>query len=116
MSSSKPVFLSFDIKNRYFSLMLEGSNNAAEPTDDVSTVVYIPRNVHYQNGFYVWSTTKTRESIEWDANDQLLYWKPTKEPSPDILLIAGTEAIDASKLHNEIRNSFSLLTPLGRMV
>jgi cellulase (glycosyl hydrolase family 5)/glycosyl hydrolase family 5 len=115
LSSSKPVFLSFDVKNKYFSLVLQGGGNATA-SEGVSTVIYIPRIIHYQNGFNVWSTTKSRESIEWDPVDQLLYWNPTKELGPDILLITGTEDIDANKLHNEVRNSFSDLTPLGRIV
>lgn len=115
LSSSKPVSLSFDVKNKYFSLMLDGGGGNATASADVSTVIYVPRNIHYQNGFYVWSTTKSKESIEWDPVDQLLYWNPAKEVGPSILLIAGSEDIDANKLRNEVRNSFSQLTPLGRM-
>jgi Glycoside hydrolase family 5 C-terminal domain/Cellulase (glycosyl hydrolase family 5) len=112
LSSAKPTFLSFDIKNKYFSLMLEG--NAIE-AEDMPTVIYVPRKTHYPNGFFLWSTTKSRESIEWDANDQLLYWNPSKERNLNALLIAGTEDLDVNKLHKEIRGSFSDMTPLGRI-
>jgi hypothetical protein len=44
-----------------------------------------------------------------------LYWDPSKELSPNFLLIAGTEDIEANKLHKEIRDSFSDMTPLGRV-
>jgi len=81
LSSAKPVFLSFDPKNKYFLLMLEGS------IMDEPTVVYVPRNTSYQRGFYVWSTSPTRESVEWN-DDQLLYWKPSKELDSNTLVIS----------------------------
>jgi hypothetical protein len=112
LSSAKPAFLSFDTKNKYFSLMLEGNVIASE---DVPTVIYVPQKTHYPDGFYLWSTTKSRDSIEWDANDQLLYWDPSRELSSNILLIAGTQDINTNKLHKDIRSSFSDMTSLGRI-
>jgi hypothetical protein len=50
LSSSKPVSLSFDVKNKYFSLMLEGGGGNATASAVVSTVIYVPRNIHYQMG------------------------------------------------------------------
>lgn len=109
LSSAKPAFLSFDVKNKYFVLILEGET----VKEDAPTVIYVPRNTHYPTGFYLWSTTPSKESIEWDAEDQLLYWNPSKELSPNAMIIAGRVDIEVNKLPKEIRGSFSEMTPLG---
>jgi hypothetical protein len=110
LSSAKPTFLSFDTKNKYFSLMLEG--NVIEA--DEPTVIYVPRNTHYPKGFYVWSTSTTKESVEWDVDDQLLYWKLTKMHDSNTLVIAERNDVQTSKLPKEVSGIFSSLTPLGR--
>jgi hypothetical protein len=108
LSSAKPIFLSFDTKNKYFSLMLEGN-----PIDE-PTIIFVPKNTHYQKGFYVWSTSTTKESVEWDADDQLLYWKPSKELDNNTLAISERDDVQVSKLPKEVGRIFSTLTPLGK--
>jgi hypothetical protein len=108
LSSAKPIFLSFDTKNKYFSLMLEGN------VIDEATIIFVPKNTHYQKGFYVWSTSTTKESVEWDADDQLLYWKPSKELDNNTLAISERDDVQISKFPKEVSRIFSTLTPLGR--
>jgi hypothetical protein len=107
LSSAKPAFLSFDTKNKYFSLILE------DGVIDQPTVIFVPKKTHYQKGFYVWSTSNTKESVEWDADDQLLYWKPSKELDNNALVISERNDVQSSKLPKEVSGIFSTLTPLG---
>jgi hypothetical protein len=110
LSSAKPTFLSFDAKDKHFVLILEGRVVVEE---DAPTVIYVPRNTHYPRGFYLWSTTPSKESVEWDAKDQLLYWNPSTDSNLNALVIAGREDIQANNLPKEIRGSFSSMTSLG---
>jgi hypothetical protein len=108
LSSAKPAFLSFDVKNKYFVLILEGDVIVAP------TVIYVPRITHYPKGFYLWSTTTSKESIKWDPENQLLYWNPSKDLSLNALIIAGRDEIEAKDLPKEI-SSFTDMTSLGRI-
>jgi Cellulase (glycosyl hydrolase family 5)/Glycoside hydrolase family 5 C-terminal domain len=113
LSSAKPTFLSFDAKHKHFVLILEGRTVGEE--EDAPTVIYVPRNTHYPGGFYLWSTTPSKESIEWDAEDQLLYWNPSTDHNLNALVIAGREDIQVNNLPKEIRDSFSYMSSLGRI-
>jgi hypothetical protein len=87
--------------------MLEGS------VIDEPTVIFVPKNTHYHKGFYLWSTSTTKESVEWDVDDQLLYWKPSKELHSNTIVISERNDVQIGKLPKEVSGIFSTLTPLG---
>src|SRR5215210_8781665 len=70
-SSAEPVLLFFDIESKYATIILEGK------VVEAPTVIYIPFKIHYAPEFTVWATTS--KQIEWDKDNQLLYWYPEKE-------------------------------------
>lgn len=110
LSSAKPLFLSFDINTKYMVLTLGGKL----VVEDMPTVIFVPRNIHYPSGFYIWATTD-RESIKWNTASQLLYWYPSKDLSYNAIVAAGTNDIAVEKLPDEIRQSFSEMSSLGHI-
>jgi hypothetical protein len=99
LSSAKPAILSFDIKKKYFVLVLNGK------VVDSPTVVYVPQRTHYRKGFYVWVTTG-RESIRWDSDTQSLYWKPSKDEKINALVISEKDKVKVKDLSKEVRGDF----------
>lgn len=70
-SSAEPTHLSFDIDSKYASIILKGKLISNEPT-----VVYIPFDIHYSPEFTIWATSN---EVNWDKENQLLYWYPSKD-------------------------------------
>jgi cellulase (glycosyl hydrolase family 5)/short repeat uncharacterized protein DUF308 len=70
-SSAAPTHLSFDIDSKYASIILKGKLISNEPT-----VVYIPFDIHYSPEFTIWATSN---EVNWDKENQLLYWYPSKD-------------------------------------
>jgi hypothetical protein len=96
LSSAKPVVLSFDIKKKYFILALRGT-----PVD-APTVIYVPQRTHYRKGFYVWCLTG-RESLQWDSDNQLLYWTPSKDDKFNMVVITEKDDANVKDLSKEVR-------------
>jgi Cellulase (glycosyl hydrolase family 5)/Glycoside hydrolase family 5 C-terminal domain len=98
-SSARPTLLSFDLKSRYFTLLLEGS------VVDSPTILYIPFDVHYSPEFRVWSTSR---EIEWDRQNQLLYWYPAKDQTVNQIVVAKvgrSDRVDVERLPKAARDS-----------
>src|SRR5260221_1689241 len=68
-SSAEPTFLYFNMETKYGVLILKG------PVVDAPTVIYVPGKVHYGNQFAVRATSG---ELQWDSEQQLLYWWPDK--------------------------------------
>jgi hypothetical protein len=97
-SSARPTLLTFDLKSKYFTLVLEGS------VVESPTVLYIPFDIHYSPEFRVWSTSK---EIEWDRQNQLLYWYPAKDQAVNQIVVAGgrSDTINVERLPKGARDS-----------
>jgi hypothetical protein len=96
-SSAKPILLFFDLKSSYATLILEGL------AVDAPTILYIPYEFHYSPEFRVWATSK---EIEWDRQNQLLYWHPAKDQTLNQIIIAKeqNEKIDIERLPKKARD------------
>jgi hypothetical protein len=96
-SSAKPILLFFDIKTSYATLILEGS------AVDAPTVMYIPYDFHYSPEFRVWATSK---EIQWDRQNQLLYWYPAKGQPLNQIIIAKqrNNNVDIERLPKRARD------------
>jgi hypothetical protein len=98
-SSARPTLLSFDLESRYFTLLLEGS------VVESPTILYIPFEIHYSPEFRVWSTSR---EIEWDRQNQLLYWYPAKDQTVNQIVVAKigrSDRIDVERLPKGARDS-----------
>ena len=104
-SSAEPVLLFFDIKSKYAVLILKGK------VVEAPTIIYIPFNLHYAPEFTVWASTG--KQIEWDKENQLLYWHPAKELTLNQIIIGSSKSLDASVLPEEARNLVSKVTHIG---
>jgi hypothetical protein len=96
-SSAKPILLFFDTKSSYATLILEGS------VLDAPTIMYIPYDFHYSPEFRVWATSK---EIEWDRQNQLLYWYPAKAQTLNQIIIAKerNNDVDIQRLPKKARD------------
>ena len=96
-SSAKPILLFFDLKSSYSTLILEGR------VVDAPTVIYIPYEFNYSPEFRVWATSK---EVEWDRQNQLLYWYPTKVQTLNQIIIAKerSDNVDTEKLPRTARD------------
>ena len=96
-SSAKPILLFFDLKSSYATLILEGG------VVDAPTILYIPYDFHYSPEFRVWATSK---EIEWDRQNQLLYWHPAKDQTLNQIIIAKerSDNVDIERLPKRARD------------
>jgi uncharacterized membrane protein HdeD (DUF308 family) len=104
-SSAEPVLLFFDIESKYATIILEGK------VVEAPTVIYIPFKIHYAPEFTVWATTS--KQIEWDKDNQLLYWYPEKEQTLNQIIIGRGRNLDTTKLPKEARDLASKVTLVG---
>jgi uncharacterized membrane protein HdeD (DUF308 family) len=104
-SSAEPVLLFFDIESKYATIILNGK------VVDAPTVIYIPFNLHYAPEFTVWATTS--KQIEWDKDNQLLYWYPAKELTLNQIIIGTSKNVDTSVLPKQARDLASKITLVG---
>jgi len=95
-SSAKPILLFFDLKSSYATLILEGA------IVDAPTIIYIPYSFHYSPEFKIWATSK---EIEWDRQNQLLYWHPAKDQTLNQIIIAKelNDNVDIKRLPKRAR-------------
>ncbi len=103
-SSAEPVLLFFNIESKYATIVLKGK------VVEAPTVIYIPFKIHYVPEFSVWATSK---QIEWDKNNQLLYWHPAKEQTLNQIIIGKNKNLDTSVLPKEARDLASEVTLVG---
>jgi hypothetical protein len=104
-SSAEPVLLFFDIESKYATIILKGK------VVDAPTVIYIPFNLHYAPEFTVWATTS--KQIEWDKDNQLLYWYPAKELTLNQIIIGKSRNLDTSILPKQAKDLASEVTLVG---
>jgi hypothetical protein len=104
-SSAEPVLLFFDIESKYATIILEGK------VVEAPTVIYIPFKIHYAPEFTIWATTS--KQIEWDKDNQLLYWYPEKEQTLNQIIIGRGRNLDTTKLPKEARDLASKVTLVG---
>ena len=104
-SSAQPVLLFFNIKSKYAVIILKGK------VVEAPTIIYIPFNLHYAPEFTVWASTG--KQIEWDKENQLLYWHPAKDVTLNQIIIGSSRSLDASVLPEEARNLVSKVTLIG---
>jgi len=71
---------------------------------DAPTILYIPYDNHYAPEFRVWATSR---EIEWDRQNQLLYWYPAKDQTLNQIVVAkkGSNKIDIERLPKSARDS-----------
>lgn len=104
-SSAEPVLLFFDIESKYATIILKGK------VVEAPTVIYIPFNLHYAPEFTVWATTS--KQIEWDKDNQLLYWYPAKERTLNQIIIGKSRNLDTSILPKQAIDLASEVTLVG---
>jgi uncharacterized membrane protein HdeD (DUF308 family) len=104
-SSAEPVLLFFDIESKYATIVLEGK------IVEAPTIIYIPFNLHYTPEFTVWATTS--KQIEWDKDNQLLYWYPAKERTLNQIIIGKSRNLDTSILPKQAKDLASEVTLVG---
>jgi uncharacterized membrane protein HdeD (DUF308 family) len=104
-SSAEPVLLFFDIESKYATIILEGK------VVEAPTVIYIPFKIHYAPEFTVWATTS--KQIEWDKDNQLLYWYPEKEQTLNQIIIGRGRNLDISILPKQAKDLASKVTLVG---
>jgi uncharacterized membrane protein HdeD (DUF308 family) len=104
-SSAEPVLLFFDIESKYATIILEGK------VVEAPTVIYIPFKIHYAPEFTVWATTS--KQIEWDKDNQLLYWYPEKEQTLNQIIIGKSRNLDISILPKQAKDLASKVTLVG---
>jgi uncharacterized membrane protein HdeD (DUF308 family) len=104
-SSAEPVLLFFDIESKYATIILEGK------VVEAPTVIYIPFKIHYAPEFTVWATTS--KQIEWDKDNQLLYWYPAKEQTLNQIIIGRGRNLDISILPKQAKDLASKVTLVG---
>jgi uncharacterized membrane protein HdeD (DUF308 family) len=104
-SSAEPVLLFFDIESKYATIILKGK------IVEAPTVIYIPFTLHYAPEFTIWATTS--KQIEWDKNNQLLYWYPAKELTLNQIIIGKNRNLDTSKLPKQAKDLASEVTLVG---
>jgi uncharacterized membrane protein HdeD (DUF308 family) len=104
-SSAEPVLLFFDIESKYATIILEGK------VVEAPTVIYIPFKIHYAPEFTVWATTS--KQIEWDKDNQLLYWYPAKEQTLNQIIIGRGRNLDTTKLPKQAKDLASKVTLIG---
>jgi uncharacterized membrane protein HdeD (DUF308 family) len=104
-SSAEPVLLFFDIESKYATIILEGK------VVEAPTVIYIPFKIHYAPEFTVWATTS--KQIEWDKDNQLLYWYPAKERTVNQIIIGRGRNLDTTKLPKQAKDLASKVTLVG---
>jgi uncharacterized membrane protein HdeD (DUF308 family) len=104
-SSAEPVLLFFDIESKYATIILEGK------VVEAPTVIYIPFKIHYAPEFTVWATTS--KQIEWDKDNQLLYWYPAKERTVNQIIIGKSRNLDTSILPKQAKDLASKVTLVG---
>jgi uncharacterized membrane protein HdeD (DUF308 family) len=104
-SSAEPVLLFFDIESKYATIILEGK------VVEAPTVIYIPFKIHYAPEFTVWATTS--KQIEWDKDNQLLYWYPAKEQTLNQIIIGRGRNLDTSILPKQAKDLASEVTLVG---
>ena len=75
------------------------------------TIIYIPFNLHYAPEFTVWATTS--KQIEWDKDNQLLYWYPVKERTLNQIIIGKNRNLDTSVFPKEAKDLASEATLVG---
>ena len=95
-SSAEPVLLFFDIESKYATIILKGK------VVDAPTVIYVPFTLHYAPEFTIWATTS--KQIEWDKDNQLLYWYPAKELTLNQIIIGKNRNLDTSKLPKQAKD------------
>ncbi len=98
-SSAEPEFLCFDIGTGHGVLILAGIPVAAP------TVIYVPAEMHYPNGFEVRATSP---DIAWDAERQLLFWKPDPNATEHQIMISPRHAFKQSVLPEPAFDLFSV--------
>jgi hypothetical protein len=104
-SSAEPVLLFFDIESKYATIILKGK------IVEAPTIIYIPFNLHYTPEFTVWATTS--KQIEWDKDNQLLYWYPAKERTLNQIIIGKSRNLDTSILPKQAKDLASEVTLVG---
>jgi uncharacterized membrane protein HdeD (DUF308 family) len=104
-SSAEPVLLFFDIESKYATIILKGK------VVEAPTVIYIPFNLHFTPEFTVWATTS--KQIEWDKDNQLLYWYPAKELTLNQIIIGKSRNLDTSILPKQAKDLAREVTLVG---
>ena len=96
-SSAEPTLLFFDIESKYAAIILKGT------VVDAPTIIYVPYHFHYSPEFRVWATSK---EIEWDKENQLLYWYLSKDQSLNQIILAKEQEqkIDSAILPERCKN------------
>lgn len=88
-SSAEPTLLFFDIESKYAAIILKGA------VVDAPTIIYIPYHFHYSPEFRVWATSK---EMNWDKENQLLYWYPARDQSLNQLIVGKERSINGTIL------------------
>ena len=86
-SSAEPILLFFDIESKYSAIILKGA------VVDAPTIIYIPYHFHYSPEFRVWATSK---EMNWDKENQLLYWHPSSDQTLNQLIVGKERNIDGT--------------------
>ena len=87
--------LFFDSESKYAAIILNGAVLRGPPT-----VIYVPYHYHYSPEFRVWATSK---EVEWDKENQLLYWYPATDQDVNQIIIGTTPNLDTKSLPKRVK-------------
>lgn len=93
-SSAEPALVFFDIASKYATIILRGK------VVDAATIIYVPFKVHYKPEFSVWATG---DGLEWDSENQLLYWHPSRERDDNQIIISKSRQLVVDALPESAR-------------
>lgn len=94
-SSAEPTLLFFDSESKYAAIILNGAVLRGTPT-----VIYVPYHYHYSPEFRLWATSK---EVEWDKENQLLYWYPATDQDVNQIIIGTTPNLDTKSLPKRVK-------------
>jgi len=92
-SSARPVLLFFDSFSKHGATILKGT-----PVTNAPSVVYVPDEIQYPNGFEVHHTSG---HIDWDSANHLLYWSPNMTHGEHQLIVCPENGLDKRVLPQE---------------
>ena len=104
-SSAEPRLLFFDLETKYCVIILQA------PVVEAPTIIYVPYDIHYLPNFNVWSTSS---SIDWDKNNQFLYWYPDSSKELNQIIIGPVQNLATYVLPEESRRLLAKTTFIGK--
>jgi hypothetical protein len=96
-SSGVPQSIFFDIETKQASIVIKGTIQ----DKSVPCLIYIPYEIHYSPEFFVFATSNR---LEWDKQNQILYWYLESKQETNIIVISKQDSLDKDNFPERIKN------------